>query len=218
MVDKTEARRRLREIFQETTARGDLTGGFEQLYSEAKQNPDAIPWADLAANPHLLEWLEREDINGTGKTVVVVGCGLGDDAEALAKRGFTVTAFDISNSAVEWCKKRFPETKVQYINADLFQTPKDWAFDFVFECYTIQSLPLALRPKAIEAVAGLVAPDGHLLAIGRLVSLPEEQVGMPWPLLRSELDLFKSYGLTEGSFEDFIDSTGTRRFQVEYQR
>ncbi len=109
---------------------------------------------------------------------------------------------------------------MKYVTADLLYLSQDWAFDFVVECYTIQAMPLALRTKAIQAVAGLVAHGGHLLAIGRLVTLPEQQaeMGMPWPLIRPELDLFKGFGLIEVSFEDFIDPAGTRRFRAYYQR
>jgi 2-polyprenyl-3-methyl-5-hydroxy-6-metoxy-1,4-benzoquinol methylase len=218
MTDKTEARRRAGQLFQEAISRGDVTSWFEQLYSGAEMNPDAIPWADMEPNVHLAEWLEREKPNGSGKTAVVIGCGLGDDAEALARRGFTVTAFDISAAAIDWCKTRWTDTRVNYTQADLFALPQNWAFDFVGECYTVQALPLALRQQAIAAVAALVAPGGRLLAIGRLVSSPEEQKNMPWPLTPAELDRFKQAALSEIRFEDFVDAGGMRRFRAEYQR
>jgi len=64
----------------------------------------------------------------------VVGCGLGDDAEALAQQGFQVTAFDISPTAIAWCEKRFPDSQVKYQVADLFALDPAWhhKFDFVF--------------------------------------------------------------------------------------
>ena len=49
---------------------------------------------------------------------LIIGCGLGDDAEALAKLGFEVTAFDISTSAIAWCQQRFPDSTVNYLVAD----------------------------------------------------------------------------------------------------
>lgn len=37
---------------------------------------------------------------------VVIGCGLGDDAEYLASMGYEVTAFDISPTAIAMCHTR----------------------------------------------------------------------------------------------------------------
>ncbi|MDZ7952448.1 hypothetical protein [Nostoc sp. DedQUE09] len=36
----------------------------------------------------------------SGQKALVIGCGLGDDAEALAHLGFEVTTFDISPTAM----------------------------------------------------------------------------------------------------------------------
>lgn len=215
------ARQRVAQLVNEYRQRGDAVGWFEALYAEAAANPEAIPWAEMTPNPHLVEWLERENVDGTGKTAVVIGCGLGDDAETLSALGFAVTAFDVSPTAVEWCKRRFPETKVNYVAADLFHLPEDWRFDFVSEIYTVQALPVELREQAIAALAGLVAPGGRLLAVGRLVNSPEERgVNTPWPLTRAECDLYVQQGLTEVHFENFNDGENppVHRFRVEYRR
>ncbi|MCC5670705.1 class I SAM-dependent methyltransferase [Nostoc sp. CHAB 5784] len=42
----------------------------------------------------------------SGQKALVIGCGLGDDAEAIASLGFEVTAFDISPTAIAWCQER----------------------------------------------------------------------------------------------------------------
>ena len=106
---------------------------FEGVYSNANQQTNHIPWADLRSNPFLLEWLETIEPDTHNKSAVVVGCGLGDDAEELAQRGYNVTAFDVSATAVDWCRQRFPDSKVDYVVADLFNLSKDWHFDFVLE-------------------------------------------------------------------------------------
>jgi hypothetical protein len=43
---------------------------------------------------------------------------------------------------------------------------------------------------------------------------------MPWPLIREELDGFKSQGLKEVSFEEYLDKEDppVRRFRAEYRR
>lgn len=220
MSQQSKSRRRVDELFSQFAAQGDQTGWFEALYAQAKGDPDSIPWANLTPNEQIVEWLEREQIDGQGKSAVVVGCGLGDDAEALASFGFDVTAFDISATAIEWCKLRFPQTTIRYVAADLLNLPDDWRFDFVLEIYTVQALPVELRQQAIAAVAGLVAPGGTLLAIGRLVEPDTERTGPPWPPTKAELSAFKNNGLSEIRFEDYMDgeTPPVRRFRIQYRR
>ena len=195
---------------------------FEGVYANANRQPNNISWADLRPNLFMLEWLETVEPDTQNKSAVVVGCGLGDDAEELALRGYNVTAFDVSATAVDWCRQRFPNSKVDYVVADLFNLPKDWQFDFVLEINTIQAIPVAVRRTVINAIAGLVAPGGTLLAIGRLAKTDEQQIKRPWPLTREELHAFVDAGLTELRFDTFgdaeISTLSLVRFQVTYRR
>jgi 2-polyprenyl-3-methyl-5-hydroxy-6-metoxy-1,4-benzoquinol methylase len=195
---------------------------FEGVYANAHQQPTNIPWADLRPNPLMLDWLETIRPVTKNKSAVVVGCGLGDDAEELARRGYNVTAFDVSATAVDWCRQRFPKSNVDYTEADLLKLPKDWQFDFVLEINTIQAIPVAARRSVINAIAGLVAPGGTLLAIGRLAKTAEQQIKRPWPLTRAELHTFVDAGLTELRFDTIGDAEiaafGLVRFQVTYRR
>ena len=96
----------------------------EELYARANGDASVIPWADLMPNPHLVTWLDNHGIREAGKKALKIGCGLGDDAEELARRGFDTTAFDISPTAIAWCQRRFPGTSVHYVIADLFMGPR----------------------------------------------------------------------------------------------
>ena len=217
-------RSRARDLAQAHVEQGDAIGWFEPLYAEAQGNAERVPWADLKPNPNLLDWLDREAIRGEGRSALVVGCGLGDDAELLAARGFRVTAFDVAPTAVAWCRQRFPASSVQYETADLLNPPAQWsaAFDFVFEAYTLQVFkPAEVRHRAASRLAAFPRPGGTLLVIcrGREPSDPEGQ--MPWPLLREELSAFEKCGLKQVSFEDFWDPHETppvRRFRALYTR
>src|SRR5687767_13717877 len=122
-----------RELAEQHLARGDGIGWFEKLYAGAAGNADAIPWADRKSNPNLQEWLDRE--NPAPGRALVVGCGLGHDAESLTRRGFTVTAFDIAPSAIEWARKLCLDSKVDYRVGDATAPADEWrgAFDLVFE-------------------------------------------------------------------------------------
>ncbi len=111
----------------------------------------------------------RGDLAGHGRRALIVGCGLGDDAEELAARDFQVTAFDVSVAAIDWCRRRFPNSEVDYEAADLLDPPQAWhgAFDLVVEIYTLQVLPPELRAKAMANLASFVARGGTLLVVAR---------------------------------------------------
>lgn len=217
--DKTQGRLRVRELAQRMLPGGDFAGFFDAVYTTAEGDANGVPWADLQPHHVALDWLQRHKIQGQGQRALVVGCGLGDDAEELARRGFRVTAFDISPRAIAWCQQRFPDTSVVYQAADLFATPPEWrqAFDFVLEIYTIQALSVTLRARAIASIAQYVAPGGQLLVVCRGREAEEELGTMPWPLSRDELAQFQQFGLREASFEDVRDEDG-RHFCVVCER
>jgi SAM-dependent methyltransferase len=180
----------------------------------------AISWADMVANPHLVEWVEREQVRGNGRNALVVGCGLGDDVEYLAERGFAVTGFDVSPTAIQWALERFPTTRSTYRTADALALPPEWvkAFDFVFECYTLQVLPADVRREAIVSIGSAVAIDGELLVVCRGRGEDDPEGSLPWPLTRSDLSAFESEGLTLEKFEDFWDAEPVRRFRALFRR
>ncbi|WP_310488544.1 methyltransferase domain-containing protein [Chamaesiphon sp. VAR_69_metabat_338] len=218
------ARSRVRELSQQSYQQGDYTGWFEKLYVEAAGNADAIPWADRGFNYWLSDWVEKSQVVVRDRRLLVVGCGLGDDAEYLAKLGAKVTGFDLSQTAIDWCHQRFPDSQVNYQVVDLFTAPADWklSFDLVVEIYTIQALPANIRPSAIDCIGNFVAPDGKLLVICRGRE-PEDLAAdlPPFALTQNELNKFTTTGLTQVSFEDFIDtleSGAPRRFRLVYQR
>jgi len=210
-----------RAIAQKHLDAGDPLGWFEELYFVAGENASIIPWADLEPNPNLIDWLNQTGTTGPG-LALKVGSGLGDDAEELSRRGFETTAFDISESAIAWSRRRFPQSAVSYIVADLFSAPIEWnaKFDFVLESYTLQVLPPNLRPDAVRCIAAFVKPAGTLLVITRGREPNDSEGKMPWPLTKDELLLFKDQGLKKLSFEDYRDREDppVRRFRATYRR
>jgi SAM-dependent methyltransferase len=221
-TDRAQARAATRKLVRKSLAKGDVYGWTDVLYRKAERKPEAIPWAECVPNPNLEAWLAGRSLEGYRKDALVVGCGLGDDAERLSRAGFQVAAFDVSPTAIEWCRERFPGSPVRYEVADLFVPPAGWAagFGFVFESYTLQTFPVALRQKAMRAIASLVAPGGSLLVIARGRNPEEPEGEFPWPLTRRALDVFEGAGLLEVAFEDYMDREvpPVRRFRVEYRR
>ncbi len=224
-IDEENARRhRARELAALAATAGDETGWFEALYAEAEAGDTVVPWADGDANPHLIEWAERGRVDGAGQHALVVGSGLGYDAEFLARHGYSVTAFDVAPTATARAIRENPGTHVEYVTADLVALPAAWAdaFDLVFEAYTIQPLYGPVRARALAALHIPVARGGTLLVIARATNdeSPERDPAMmPWALTRAELD--QAGGpLRAVSVEQFADDEDPPklRWRAEFRR
>jgi SAM-dependent methyltransferase len=192
-------RNQVKNLAEKFIEKTDPTGWFDVLYQDADGDHTKIPWAKMTANPILVDWLENYQPNSQGKTALVIGCALGDDAEFLANYGYQVTAFDISPTAINWCQQRFSHSKVIYLRGDLLAENPQWEnkFDLVFESRNIQALPLNIRTKVIKNIAKFVKNQGKLLVINRLQDSETEPDGPPWPLSENELNHFKKLGFHE---------------------
>lgn len=216
-------RKKIQFLAAESVRQGDPSGWFETLYAQAEGNSARVPWAKNSTHPYFQEWLKHHTPQEENRSALVIGCGLGDDAEALARRGFRVTAFDISPTAIAWCQQRFPDSSVNYLVADLFSLDPQWhrRFDLVYECRNIQALPLSVRSKAIGAIAALVAEGGTLLVITRFRDTDTEPNGPPWPLSEKELAQFEQQELQEihrNVFLETSDSVTIKQLRLEYRR
>jgi 2-polyprenyl-3-methyl-5-hydroxy-6-metoxy-1,4-benzoquinol methylase len=226
-TDQERLRARARQLSAESVAAGDATGWFERLYAEAEAGVSVVPWADGLPDPHLVEWAERAgsaSSDGAGRRALVVGCGLGYDAEFLAGRGFAVTAFDLSPTAIAAAKRLYPDSPVTYLPADLLDLPAAWAgaFDLVVEAYTVQPLYGPVRERALAALSGPVAPGGSLLVIARATDEDDpvrDPAMMPWPLTRAELALAGG-SLRAHRIEKYLDAEESPRlrWRAEFRR
>jgi len=200
--------------FDYDKAQDEATSWFNDYYKEADKEIDTIAWAKGETNPFLSEYLDN--FHGTPSKAIVVGCGLGDDAFALYAAGFDVTAIDISPEAIEWAKERFDGAEIDFRVADLFDLPETLLgqFDFVFEAFTIQSLPLALRGRVISAITSLMTPDAKILAVCNAKLDHEKFEGPPWPLTFNELRLFTMKECRELEFSIFENESELSTLKV----
>ena len=206
----TDSDERTRELAAEAVTSGESTGWFEKLYLAAEAGEATVPWD--RTTPHVLlgQWTQEQGVEGAGRRAIVVGCGFGADAEHLAGLGFDTIAFDIAPTAVAAARRRAPGSRVDYVEADLLNSPAQWrhAFDLVLESLTVQSLPPQLHAPAVDAVAHLVAPGGTLLVIATARDERDGPVeGPPWPLTRGELESFATAGLEAASIEHIADES-----------
>jgi SAM-dependent methyltransferase len=230
-----EAEQNAARLAHESIADGDPTGWFEHLYAAAAAGLTGVPWDRRAPSQLLVRWAAERRAHGTGeatgtgaatssaRTALVVGCGLGDDAEFVAGLGFRTVAFDISVSAIRAARQRFPHSGVQYCVADLMAPPASWqaAYDLVVESMTLQALPDPPRAVAIASLGPLVAPGGTLIVFARGREPHSRDDGPPWSLTRSEIDAIGAGGLEAVRIDEIRDggpSTAAWRWRAEFRR
>jgi SAM-dependent methyltransferase len=129
-----------------------------QRWDEMYRSRDQI----FSGNPNGVLVAETIDLS-PGKALDV-GCGEGADALWLARRGWQVTAVDVSKTALQRAAAAATDIKgrVSWARADLTTTPPPAdAFDLV----SIQYFPLRRRSghAALRGLLDAVAPGGTLL-------------------------------------------------------
>ncbi len=214
-------REKVQLLAQESLQKSQPSAWFDILYQQAGEDETQIPWAKMQPYPYFQDWLNHNQGRQFDSSLVI-GCGLGDDAEALAKLGWqNITAFDISPHAINWCRKRFPQSSVNYVVADLFDLDVNWQkkFDFVYECRNIQALPLNVRATIIKNIAHLVAHNGILLVLDRLRANDAELTDSPpWALSQAEFDLFTQLGFQVNNVIKFQEGQNNEitSLRIEY--
>ena len=184
----------------------------------AKRDSTIIPWARMTPNQIMMNWVEQ---NCSVGNALVIGCGLGDDAVGLENIGFNVTAFDISKHCVDWCKERFPNSKVEWLVGDILDPKQEWYgnFDLIVEIHILQAIPDGgIREKAAEQMPKLLADNGKMLCIGRLDDGRQTIQPPPWPLKQAWLN--DSFAMLESlEFTPFRndDSLDVLRYYAAWQ-
>jgi len=200
---------------------------FESIYADADRDTELIPWSDGQPSSALVVWLNAiaPSLIRCGARVAVVGCGLGEDAEELVRRGYDVTAFDCSPSAIEWARELHPAEAGCFHVADVFDLPLRWRhrFDLVVEVNAVQSLPPARRQEMMAGIEGLLSRHGRLLTICRAAEVPAEtDDGPPWAMTPDELTAAAGTAglLVEGQPSVFLDNETppVRRMRVLFAR
>jgi glycosyltransferase involved in cell wall biosynthesis/2-polyprenyl-3-methyl-5-hydroxy-6-metoxy-1,4-benzoquinol methylase len=110
---------------------------------------------------HLARYLFASQVC-VGKRVLDVGCGVGYGAHLLARRGAAqVTAFDISEDAVQHALEFYAHPRIEYVVASAEDFSIPGPFDVV-TCFELIE-HLNHQHRAVERIASLLAGDGLLI-------------------------------------------------------
>ncbi len=135
---------------------------FEQRYLTGN-----IPWDSGRPDSNLREILETFEISG--KRALEIGCGTGDNAIFLSKKGFDVTATEIVKMAIEAAQEKACRAGARccfllenILERDIEGDP----YDFVFDrgCFHTFDEP-ETRRKFAEAVARHMTAGGYWLSL-----------------------------------------------------
>ena len=193
--------RRADQLAAKSLAQGEPVAWFERLFAEAAAGMTTMPWDRREPHPLLADWAAGRQLAGSGRAVVP-GCGLGADVAFLAGLGLSVTGFDVSATAIDLARQRFPG--LDFRQGNLLALSPLWlgSFDLVVEIYTVQAMPRSVRSAAVTAVRQLVAPGGILLVVQAVLGANDDPTeGPPWPMTRPELDTFADDGLRQTVIE-----------------
>lgn len=109
-------------------------------------------------------------------TALDLGCGEGGDAVWLAEQGWTVTAVDISPTAIARGEaaardRGLGPDRLRFVTADLATFGTDASFSLITACF-LHSPGMLDRVAVLRRAAGFVEPGGHLLLISHAAPPP----------------------------------------------
>lgn len=143
---------------------------WDQMY---RRHPHGAAW-NGEPNPVLAQ----EIVGLKPGAALDLGCGEGGDALWLAKRGWQVTALDISNVALERGRAADAAQQVNWIQADMLAwRPPAEAYDLISLHYV--HIPPAERAALFGRLAAAARPQGSLLVVAHHPSDHETSIGRP---------------------------------------
>ncbi|MCL7414094.1 MAG: class I SAM-dependent methyltransferase [ANME-2 cluster archaeon] len=167
-------------------------GTWNDIYEGAK--PEDLPWFSPEPDTDIMQLIDKL-VPGMA---LDIGCGPGVHAIELAKRGWDVTALDISPGAIKMAEecalKAGVEVEFRIINVLAFEP--DGSFDLVLDRGFLHSLEPTEYPRWTDMVAAALKPGGIVVAKEFTID----------PVNR-----FGPTGLSESEMRDVLD----RRFTIE---
>ena len=133
--------------------------GWDAMYQH--QAIETMPWFYPELDDDLRQALEQLGLQG-GRALDL-GTGPGTQAMQLARRGFDVTATDISEAAIQLARAKAEAQglSVTWMQDDILSTRLTGPFDLIFDRGCFHVLPTERQPDYVSTVAGLLKPSGY---------------------------------------------------------
>lgn len=113
---------------------------YEYRYKKVHTEENS-QWAGDKPSEILADYLEKYGITNNSK-ILEIGCGEGQNAIFLMKKGYKVYASDVSNEAISWCKKKAKENNVDenFFVMDVLKNNLQEKYDFIYSISTLHML------------------------------------------------------------------------------
>jgi SAM-dependent methyltransferase len=135
--------------------------GWERLWSRVPLVQ--LPWHSDGIDAPLASALDAR--RGEGRRLVDLGTGAGTVAIEAARRGFAVTATDVSATALGLARERAGDLPILFVLDDVTAPRLETRFDVAIDCGLLHCLPRDRWPAYAHAVSQRMAPGGSLLVI-----------------------------------------------------
>ena len=112
---------------------------YEERYKTVHQR--GLSWEIHKSTPIVMDVIRRYRIQ-PDQALLEIGCGEGRDAKAVLENGFRLTATDISEEAVSYCREHIPEFASQFSVLDCLSSDMDRSFDFIYAVAVLHMLVL----------------------------------------------------------------------------
>jgi ubiquinone/menaquinone biosynthesis C-methylase UbiE len=199
------------------------TADFNAVYTGGDLLPGAsikgVPWDIGEPQPDVVA---MEDDGRFGGAVLDIGCGPGDNAVFLARRGHDVTALDAASAAVDQARERAKGLDIEFGVADATRLDGYGArFDSVLDSALFHTLDADDRRRYVTALHRATRPGARL----SMLCFADVPGGMPAPLSVSETEVRETLGSAGwevralsrsvyagvvGPVQEFFEKTGKR--------
>lgn len=140
-------------------------GVFDEIYATAQ--PEQIAWHYDEPPAELVAWLDTSQLAPC--KAIELGCGLGSQCVALARRGFEVTGVDCSRAAITQARARAAQAgvTVDFRVADVLDSSASLQspYGFAWDWEVLHHIFPAQRAQFVRSVAELLAPQGRYLSV-----------------------------------------------------
>lgn len=122
---------------------------------------EKLPWFFAELDPDLAKALDENGVK-PGARVLDQGTGPGTQARELTRRGYAVTASDLSPHAIDYARRHAEGAKITFVVDDVLATKLTGPFDAIFDRGCFHVFPPEARRAYVASMKKLLAPNGFL--------------------------------------------------------